>query len=470
VGASRAAVASGGVALTLAIMLVLPGLIPAARAAGTRPVILSMWVSHAGSPLPARGAGVRVTVRVRYAQRCTFLRQRRPFASLRRLKTVSCANGRASVMVPAIKNPYHGRVRLTYAVRAVGANGRPALRRVRLRELGAPSPPPSTPTPPTASLTISPQSLPYTGGSVTLTHSSSNATSCSLSASPALWSGSNPLSVPCNGSTNLTGIPSEAYERQWTLTFTATSAAGQSATANGVLMQAAPPFVQNPNWSGYVVPSSSIVTQVSGRFTVPTLNCSQTPNAGESTWVGIGGYKSSGDLLQTGVTSDCVGGIQADDPAWWEEYPEVAETDFAGMSVSPGDQIQASVYESSSGTAWVTCVDDVTTGVSGVMVTGEGWGVTTGGCTGTFVLQGSTASLTYAGGYTAEWIVEDYELSDGSVEPFADYGTVTFTALGTSLSSWSLTTDEQSGIVQGGSILSVPSAPSGDGFSVTYTG
>lgn len=90
---------------------------------------------------------------------------------------------------------------------------------------------------------------------------------------------------------------------------------------------------------------------------------------------------------------------------------------------------------------WETRVDDLTTGLSGVMVTGEGWGVFADAGNGTFPKQGSTAGLSYSGGYTAEWIVEDYSLN-GSVVPFVDYGSVDFTGLTTSLSPWYLTANE----------------------------
>ena len=60
--------------------------------------------------------------------------------------------------------------------------------------------------------------------------------------------------------------------------------------------------------------------------------------------------------------------------------------DFNGMPVSPGDEMQAFVYWA-SGTTWETCLEDLTTGISGLMVTGEGWGVTTGGCASTFTEQ-----------------------------------------------------------------------------------
>jgi len=362
----------------------------------------------------------------------------------------------------------HAVVRLTYAVRAIQTGEPVAHRRVRLREAGAPASPPPPPAP-TASLTIGPQSLAYSGGTVTVTYSSSNATRCSLSATPTLWSGANPLSVACDGTTTLE-VPATVSERQWTITFTATGATGRSATATGTLTQEAKPFLESPNWSGYVLPSSGIVTAVSGTFTVPTLDCSQTPTAGVATWVGIGGAGgSTGDLLQTGVESDCVDGVQADDPAWWELVPPYPAVDFTSMSVSPGDQVEASVYE--SGTYWVTRLDDLTTGISGVMISGDLYGTIQDSNPGVWLaVEGSAAAIAYSGGTTAEWIVEDYELSSGSLVPFADYGTVTFSNLGTSVPSWSLASADPVEIVQNGSVLSVPSAPSGDGFSVSYTG
>jgi len=222
------------------------------------------------------------------------------------------------------------------------------------------------------------------------------------------------------------------------------------------------------------MPSSVLVTEVSGEFSVPTLNCGVTPSAGQTTWVGIGGAGAgTGDLLQTGVQTDCVSGVQTDLAGWWEEFPEYYSVNFIGMAVSPGDELEATVYAGNSGTAWETCLDDLTTGVSGIMVTGEGWGLGTSSCSGTFFEQGSTASVTYAGGYSAEWIEEDYGSgSSGSLVPLADFGTISFGSLTTSLSSWSLSQAEQTAIAQDGVLLAVPSAPdpTGDGFSVTYSG
>jgi hypothetical protein len=214
------------------------------------------------------------------------------------------------------------------------------------------------------------------------------------------------------------------------------------------------------------------VTEVSGTFTVPTLNCTPTPNAGESTWVGIGGAGgTSGDLLQTGVRSDCIGGVQYDEVGWWEEFPELPEIDFKSMTASAGDAIQASVFQNSDG-SWTTRLDDLTTGISGVMATGAGYGtILDSNPTVWRDEEGSTVSVAYSGGYTAEWIVERFELSDGSLAPLANFGTVAFTSLTTNVPSAELTGSEQVGIGDtNGYLYAAPSAPNSSGFSVTYTG
>jgi hypothetical protein len=189
--------------------------------------------------------------------------------------------------------------------------------------------------------------------------------------------------------------------------------------------------------------------------------------------VGIGGVTwktgaTSGSLLQTGVRTQCVGGRQRD-AGWFELYPSKPNesADFAGFPASPGDSIKASVYRA-SGRAWVTRLDDLTAGISGWMVTGEGWGVARDRGNGRFSGQGATDGLSYAGGYTAEWIVEDYS-ENGSRVPLADYGAVTFAHLTTSLRSWSLTPGDAETMAQDGVVLSTPSPPSGNGFSVTST-
>jgi hypothetical protein len=173
-------------------------------------------------------------------------------------------------------------------------------------------------------------------------------------------------------------------------------------------------------------------------------------------------------LLQTGTQDQCINGVQRD-VAWFEEYPSNPneEAQFRNLPVASGDVIIATVFQGASG-VWETKVDDLTRGLFGIMVTGLGWGV--GPDTGTtFTQQGSTLGLSYGGGYTAEWIVEDYD-ELGAPVPFANYGTLAFSNLQTGLSSWSLTPAEAVAITQNGSTISTPSRPSNGGFSVSYTG
>lgn len=348
-----------------------------------------------------------------------------------------------------------------------------------LRISGATPPTTSPPAPttpvPTASLTISTSTLTAAGGSFTLTYASSNASTCSLASSPDLWNGSNPAIVNCNGSYSATISPT-SIEQQWTFTFTATNSSGQGATSSQTLDELPPPasFAQSSNWSGYIVPSGAVVTDVSGEWTVPTLNCADTTNAGSSTWVGTGGAGSgTGDLLQTGIEDNCVDGAQ-EDVGWWEEYPEVYEVDFSDFPVSPGDSIEAFVYQITSDCTtdcgqWVTELEDFTTGLVGYMSTGDNaWGVgTIGG--GGYTEEGTT-NVTYSGGTTAEWIVEDYATGGGALVPFANYGTVDFSDLQIGGSTPDLTTGEGVEMDQYGVVVSTPSAPGAGSFSVSYSG
>jgi hypothetical protein len=144
---------------------------------------------------------------------------------------------------------------------------------------------------------------------------------------------------------------------------------------------------------------------------------------------------------------------------------------FQGMSVSPGDRIAASVYQASGG-SWFTRLDDLTTGISRLMQTGNAWGTVSDANPTTWLQrEGDASKVSYNGGSSAEWIIEDYGLANGPQVPFADFGTVAFSNLATSIPSWSLTPGEEIGLGdQNGLLLAAPSAPSGFGFSVTYTG
>jgi hypothetical protein len=107
------------------------------------------------------------------------------------------------------------------------------------------------------------------------------------------------------------------------------------------------------------------------------------------------------------------------------------------------------------------------------MESGNAWDVTTiaantliGG------IQGDASGIQYAGGYTVEWIQEDVtNTNSGSLVPLANFGSVTFFNLRTSLSSWYLTNSDAWEITNNNNVpVSVPGALINDGFTVTYTG
>ena len=233
----------------------------------------------------------------------------------------------------------------------------------------------------------------------------------------------------------------------------------------------------SPNWSGYVLPTTSLDTLASGEWTVPTLNCTDTPNGSSSTWVGIGGVtwsdgSSSGSLLQTGTEDDCVNGVQVDS-GWFEIYPSTPnyEETFSNFPVRPGDTIEA--IAGYSGGQWVTDLENLNTGLSGFFVIGNSWAVfTTATDTPVGGIQGYATGTSYSGAYSVEWIEEDVTSADsGSLFTLPNYGSVTFFNLRTSLTSWSLPNSDAYEMTNDGNTpVSVPGSVSNDGFTVTYTG
>jgi hypothetical protein len=327
--------------------------------------------------------------------------------------------------------------------------------------------------PPVARLSVSPARVSYLGGRVSFAWSSARAMTCVLSARPRFWPRRKSARVPCHGRLSRTLRPA-SHARRWTFTFRARNARGQVAVVKRRFVLRAPPFLVSANWSGYVVPSSTLVTEVSGEFTVPKLDCRRTPESGVSMWVGIGGVGgSSGNLLQTGVRSNCILGSQDVNPGWWAEFPAFRETTFDSTVVSAGDSVRATVSRNSDG-SWTTRLDDLSTGISGVMTTGGSYGTVRDSSPTVWLdREGSASRVSYASGYTAEWILEDFYQGNGRLATLADFGSTAFTGVSTSIPSWGLTTAEQVGIGDfGGRLWAAPSGPdsSGRGFSISYTG
>lgn len=106
--------------------------------------------------------------------------------------------------------------------------------------------------------------------------------------------------------------------------------------------------VSSSNWAGYAgTGSTGSVTKVSGTWVEPSVDCSSGKTTDVATWVGIDGYSTS-DLVQTGASGDCSGGVLVY-YAWWEVLP-APETTISSFTVHAGDKITASVtYSTSTG-------------------------------------------------------------------------------------------------------------------------
>lgn len=362
----------------------------------------------------------------------------------------------------------------------------------------------ATVVPKIVSITVGgPRPLPSAGVAVRVAVTVSDGVSCTFLRQDSAFSSLYPLkTVSCVSGQASAVVPaiSNAYESPIHLTYAVrvTGIGGITVQRLVTVPQAAAPQPQpvtavtappppappawhvSMNWSGYEVPSTAeLITSASGQFTVPTLNCQSTPDSGVGIWVGIGGDpdnqgSSDGALLQTGVTAQCIGGYQFNH-GWFELVPSEPNysEQFYGFPVTAGDSIQAHVYQDTNGN-WDTRVDDLSTGLSGWMVTGQGWGVGLDS-SNSFYYQGRTTYLTYGGGYTAEWIAEAFTQSDGSQVTLADYGTITFDNLRLGgLASWYLAPNDEVAMEpqDATTIVSTPSPPGGDGdsFSVSYSG
>jgi hypothetical protein len=452
---------------------------PAAATVGPSPKILSIQASpHA---LPAAGGTVTLTVRASNALTCTVTGQSGPFLAQGRAHTVACGAGSGRVQLQVGANKYPMGVRIQFEVTLTGTGHRTTFELVSVAEAAAAATSGgrtggSTGTTGGGPLTVdTAAALP----SATVGIDYNGLLAATGGTPPYTWTltgGALPAGLSLDPSGEITGTPGTAGS--YPLTVRVTDAAGATATATVKMTVAAPKAgrATSINWSGYVVGSRGVsVGEAAGNWTVPSLNCSVTPNAGVSIWVGIGGAERpdgtlTGTLLQTGTTEECINGVQVD-RGFTEEYPNTPAEMFRKFPVGPGNRIKASVYQSSDG-AWVTRVDNLSTGISGELVTGLGWGIFSDRGAGSIALQGRATNLTYGVGYSAEWIIEDdTSATSKTLMPFADFGTVRFTGLTTSLAHWSLAPSDAVTLVDAnGSPLATPSGPGADGFAVSYTG
>lgn len=159
------------------------------------------------------------------------------------------------------------------------------------------------------------------------------------------------------------------------------------------------------NWAGYAIetnlkkPQNNVVTDVKGSWVVPAVDCSVTPSAYSSFWIGIDGY-SSNTVEQIGTESDCSSGSSIYH-AWYEMYPR--NLAYLPMTITPGHMMSAEVKYLTFGNFQLT-IKDVTAGT-------------------TFSTVQTSNSAKRS---SAEWVAE--APWSGGVLPLADFGTVLFSS------------------------------------------
>lgn len=205
--------------------------------------------------------------------------------------------------------------------------------------------------------------------------------------------------------------------------------------------QVDPPAGTSSNWSGYVAESGPFA-EVTGTFSVPSLDSGEPSTDAMAEWVGIDGDGNT-SLIQAGIDElpNPNNASQFFIVPWWEILP-AAQTDITTVSVSAGDQVTVTI-DQISGTEWSITLTDDTNG------------------------QSFTTVQTYTGpGASAEWIVEAPYNSNGNQFTLAPYTpVVNFSDLGSTPVG---STEQEIIMVQANNQVSTPSALSSNGFNVAY--
>ena len=116
--------------------------------------------------------------------------------------------------------------------------------------------------------------------------------------------------------------------------------------------------INSTNWAGYAAARPGTVFRyVQATFFVPYVDCTSTPNAFSSHWVGLDGLNSH-TVEQLGVEAACVG-TSPQYYAWYEMYPG---NESSAFSVNAGNSIIARVYYRQKAKMFVLGLNDTTTG------------------------------------------------------------------------------------------------------------
>ena len=241
--------------------------------------------------------------------------------------------------------------------------------------------------------------------------------------------------APSSSVDNLTSAPSDSSSA------TAVSIPASDTSTNPIRVSTT--TYASTNWSGHLATDGNF-TVVSGSWAVPTVTGNTGIESVDGTWIGIGGVTSN-DLIQVGTLDQVAADGTVSSNIFYEILP--AEAMVVDMPIKSGDVMSASVTETSLN-QWLIVINDITNG-------------------NTF-----SKSLSYNSSHSsAEWIEEDPSYLSGSLMPFANFGTVTFSGCKATVDSYLYGIADIGAspitMVARGSPIAVPSAISGSGFSVT---
>ena len=201
--------------------------------------------------------------------------------------------------------------------------------------------------------------------------------------------------------------------------------------------------VTSSNWAGYAATGSTF-TSVKASWVVPAIQASSSTTYA-AFWVGLDGYSSS-TVEQTGTLAESNHG-SVSYYAWYEMYPAAMVT-VGGMTITPGDQMTATVTTGGTGSFTLTLVDDTTNASFATTQTGNG------------------AALS-----SAE-VIAEAPSSGSSILPLANFGTASFTSSafnGQLLSSFGSSELEQIDMTSGSTTIASTSVLGSDGASFSVT-
>jgi putative intracellular protease/amidase len=204
------------------------------------------------------------------------------------------------------------------------------------------------------------------------------------------------------------------------------------------------------NWSGFADDNTqgNTYTQVGAHWTEPAVICGSSLSL-VTFWVGLDGL-NSGTVEQVGTGAECYQG-NAYYYTWWEMYPTNAEQ-VVGLTVSPGDSIDAQVVDEGGGNYSLEVTDQSNPADS-------------------FSTTQSCAAV--CADASAEWVAEAPSGSNG-VFPLADYQSWSVSgATATSGSQGTVTSFPYEWVfmfnLNTGDLLSYPAGyPSGGNFTTTW--